>query len=113
MTKIYRAVVRGHFSELDDTTRAALVAAADEHTYFDSAFTADGTFTYDPQLVAFNLRYEMRFVPDDPGDTVTDVITNSTVEAAAMERAVAWLDSKGYEHRDLIVSITDMASMWR
>ncbi len=109
MTKIYRAVVRGHFSNLDDATRAALIEVADEHTYFDSAFTSDGTFTYDKQLVAFNLRYEMRFVPDDPSDTVT----NSEVEAAAIERATAWLNAKSYGHRNLTVSVTDMASMWR
>ena len=65
MTKIYRAAVRGHLSDIDDATRTALVALADEHDYFNSAFTAEGTFTYDPQLVAFNVRYEMRFVPDD------------------------------------------------
>jgi hypothetical protein len=111
MTKIYRAVVRGHFSELDDATRAALTAAADEHTYFDSAFTAEGTFTYDPQLVAFNLRAEMRFVTDDPTNA-SDTVTDADVETAAMERAVAWLDSKGYGHKHLTVSVTDMASMW-
>ncbi|WP_394937223.1 DUF6204 family protein [uncultured Ilumatobacter sp.] len=112
MTKIYRAVVRGHFSDLDDATRAALTADAGRHTYFDSAFTAEGTFTYEPQLVAFNLRYEMRFVPDnpsDPGDTTTD----PGVETAAMQRAIAWLGSKGYGHKHLTVSVIDMASMWR
>ena len=112
MTKIYRAVVRGHFSDLDDATRAALVEVADEHTYFDSAFTANGTFTYDKQLVAFNLRYEMRFVPEDPTDP-DDIVTVVEVESAATDRAAAWLDSKGYGHRQLTVSVTDMASMWR
>ncbi len=112
MTKIFRAVVRGHFSGLDDATSAALIEVGDEHTYFDSAFTADGTFTYDNQLVAFNLRYEMRFVPDDPTDP-DDTVTAPEVEAAAMERATAWLDSKGYGHRSVTVSVTDMASMWR
>jgi hypothetical protein len=112
MTKIYRAVVRGHFSEIDDATRAALVAAADEHDYFHSAFTADGTFTYDPQLVAFNVRYEMRFVPNDPSD-LDDTVTDAEVETAAMKRAVAWLDSNSYDHKHLTVSVTDMTSMWR
>jgi len=88
MTKIYRAVVRGHFSDIDETTRAALTAEADQHTYFDSAFTAEGTFTYEPQLVAFNLRYEMRFVPDDPSHP-DDTATHPGVETAAMQRAIA------------------------
>jgi hypothetical protein len=109
MTKIYRTVVRGHFSNLDDATRATLIADAERHTYFDSAFTTDGTFTYDQQLVAFNLRYEMRFIPDDP----SDIITDNEVEAAAIERATTWLDAKGYGHRNLTVSVTDMATMWR
>ena len=111
MTKIYRAVVRGHFSNLDDAMRKALIADADIHTYFDSAFTPDGTFTYDKPLVAFNLRYEMRFVPDDPSDP-DDAVTVTEVEAAAMERATAWLDAQGYGRRNLTVSVTDMASMW-
>ena len=112
MTKIYRAVVRGHFSDLDDATRRALVEVADEHTYFDSAFTSDGTFTYDEGLVAFNLRYEMRFVPADPSDPA-DTVTEQEVETAAMERASGWLESKAYGHKHLTVSVTDMASMWR
>ena len=112
MTKIYRAVVRGHFSNLDDATSAALVAVADKHTYFDSAFTPDSTFTYDERLVAFNLRYEMRFVPDD-ASAPDDTVTQAEVEASAMERATAWLDDKGYGNRHLTVSVTDMASMWR
>ena len=112
MTRIYRAVVRGHFSELADDTRATLIAEADEHTYFESAFTAQGTFNYDTQLVAFNLRYEMRFVPDDPADP-DDTVTDGEAETAAMNRAVAWLDQQGYGHRHLTVSVTDMASMWR
>ncbi len=89
-----------------------MIADADQHTYFDSAFTADGTFTYDPQLVAFNLRYEMRFVPDDPADP-DDTVTESEVEAAALERAAAWLDGEHYGYKRLTVSVTDMASMWR
>ena len=112
MTKIYRAVVRGHFSEIDDATGEALVAVAHEHTYFDSGFTAEGTFTYDPQLVAFSLRYEMRFAPDDPCDP-DDMVTDTEVEAAALARAINWLDSKGHGHKHMTVSVTDMASMWR
>lgn len=112
MTKIYRTVVRGHFDEVDDATRAALLAVADQHTYFDSAFTAEGTFTYDPQLVSFNIRHEMRFVPDDPSDP-DDTITDAEVETAALERATKWLDSKGYGHKHLSATVTDMATMWK
>lgn len=112
MTKIYRTVVRGHFLGLDDATRAALVADAAQHDYFHSAFTADGTLTYDPQLVAFNLRYEMRFVSDDPTDP-DDTVTDADVEQAALRRATEWLEQQGYGHKRLSVSVTDMASLWR
>ena len=107
--------MRGHFSDLDDATRTALIADADQHTYFDSAFTADGTFTYDPQLVAFNIRYEMRFAPDDTitNNTITnDTITSADVTAAAVDRATAWLTAQGYGHKRLSATITDMATMW-
>lgn len=103
MVQIYRVVVRGHFADLDDSTRAALLADQDQHHYLKSAFTKDGTFTYDEQLVAFNLRYEVR---DDTGDPDT------MIEREAIDRAACWLDEQGYGHKHLRATATDMASMW-
>lgn len=57
---VYRVTVRGHFSDLSSEARAYLQKSADEHDIFKSQFTQEGTFTYDKQLVAFNLRYELR-----------------------------------------------------
>lgn len=108
MARIYRVVVRGHFADLDDATRRALLAEVDAHSVFRSAFTADGTFTYDERLVAFNLRYETRLADevevDDPA---------AAAAAEAQARAAAWLTSVGIGHKHLRASAADMAELWR
>ena len=43
-----------------------MLAEIAQHDIFVSAFTAVGTFTYDPPLVAFNLRYEVRIPGENP-----------------------------------------------
>lgn len=106
MARIYRVVVRGHVAELDDEVRAALLAEAEEHSIFRSAFTADGTFTYDERLVAFNLRYEIR-VPDDADGAGAPAVDE------ALARASAWLTSVGIGHKHLRATATDMADLWR
>jgi len=97
VTAVYRVVVRGQFSDLDDDLRARLLAEAADHDLFRSAFTAEGTFTYDERLIAFNLRYEIR-VPEDALGTTSGPERNDqsdapsgdvgrVVEAEAMTRA--------------------------
>lgn len=103
---IYRVTVRGHFADLDDDQRAALLAEADEHTVFRSAFTKDGTFTYEPNLVAFNFRYEVR-QPDDDGDP------RQLAEEHGLSRALASLSDWGLGHKHVRVTVADMAEMWR
>lgn len=108
MTKIQRVVVRGHFADLDDDTRARLLAEAADHDIFRSAFTADGTFTYDDRLVAFNVRYEIR-VPD--ADDADDA--EAAAVDVAIERTTRWLTSVGIGHKHLRATATDMTSVWR
>ena len=108
MTKIFRVVVRGQFAELDPETRERLVAEASDHDIFKSAFTTEGTFTYDPALVWFNLRYETRVADDHAG---TDPIAAAV--AQAIERATAWLTNVGIAHKHVRATATDMASMWQ
>lgn len=110
MTRIYRVVVRGQFADLDDDTRDRLLAEAPDHDIFRSAFTADGTFTYDTRLVAFNLRYETR-VPDAAIEDGTD--PQQAAIAQALERAATWLTSVGLGHKHLRATAADMAAMWR
>ncbi len=107
MTKIYRAVVRGQFDALDESSRSELKAVAAEHDYFHSAFTANGTFTYDEQLVAFNLRYEIRFGPD------VDDNSDEAAERLARDQAIRFLEGAGYAYKRLTVVVTDMATMWQ
>lgn len=106
MTSIHRAVVRGHFANLTDDRKVALLAEADQHDLLNSTFTADGAFFYDRQLVAFNLRYELRSVADDAVDPT------AAAEQEALERAARWLAAEGIEHKHLRVTVTDMASIW-
>lgn len=108
VTKIFRVVVRGQFTDLDQETRDRLVAEAPEHDIFKSAFTTDGTFTYDPSLVSFNVRYETRVADSHPG---TD--PGSAAVAMAIERASSWLSSVGIGHKHVRATATDMASMWQ
>ena len=103
---VFRVTVRGQFHDLDDApaVRQALVDTAADHDIFRSAFTADGTFTYEPALVAFNLRYEVRRRGDDAHQAALD---------EGIERAIAYLSGRNISHRHLRASATDMADMWR
>ena len=102
--KIYRVVVRGQFADLDETTRSRLLDDAEEHHFLRSAFTADGTLTYDEQLVAFNFRYEVRQTADDPSE--------NAIGDAATERTIRTLQESGVGYKRLRVTVTDMATMW-
>lgn len=105
-TRIFRVVVRGHFHALDDEQRAVLGAEAGEHEIFKARYTRDGTFTYEPNLVAFSFRYELRSSEDSEADAEQLVIE------AAMDAARASLRAMGIEHRHLRATATDMASVW-
>ena len=102
---IYRVVVRGRFDGLDDDARARLRAAAPEHDIFLSAFTPDGTLTYDHFLHAFNTRFELR-ADGDPAEN------EAAVGATALARTEGLLAGLGVRGRDHRVTITDMASIW-
>lgn len=110
MTSVHRVVVRGHFHDLDDDTRSRLLADADDHDFLRSAFTADGSFTYDRRLVAFNLRYEVRL---READLVDSDDANQVAIDDGLTRATAWLDGAGLGHQHLRATATDMASLWQ
>ena len=103
---IFRVVVRGHFADLDEEQRADLLAHVDEHSPFKSAFTTDGTFTYEPNLVAFNFRYEIR-QSDEDGDPT------AAAEELGMAKALATLQATGFGHKHLRVTAADMADIWQ
>lgn len=110
--KIYRVVVRGQFEDLSDSQAAALREAQAAHDYLLSAFTAEGTFTYDDKLVAFNLRYEVRQNDEQAQGYGPDEL-EELVALQSVERAGAWLRENGHPYKRLKASVTDMASMWK
>jgi len=101
---VYRVTVRGRFEGLDERTRARLLAAVDEHDIFVSAYTVEGTFTYDHKLEFFNLRYEVRL----------NGASASEKEAAdvGLREAEEFLRTLGYGHKGLRAKAVDMATMW-
>lgn len=103
-TSIHRVVVRGHFADLTDEQRAALLAEVDDHEIFRAAYTEHGTFTYERPLVWFNLRYEVRLGDHDAPD--------ADPAAIALDRAREQLDRWGIGHKHLRATATDLATIW-
>ena len=102
---IYRVVVRGVFDDLGADDRTRLAEHAGEHDIFDSAYTADGTLTYDHHLHAFNTRFELR-ADGDPAEAQEEV------RVTALARTEQLLARHAVRGRDLRVTVTDMADMW-
>jgi hypothetical protein len=114
---VHRVVVRGHFDGLTADQRAALLAEADEHSFHKVAYTEWGTFIYEPNLVAFNFRYEVRTDNDTATDTDTD--TDTATDGPAPEpvdiglaKAQASLTEWGLGHKHLTATATDMSQVW-
>lgn len=101
---VHRVVVRGHFADLTAEQRAALLAEADDHSFHRVAYTEWGTFIYEPNLVAFNFRYEVRI--DDEADPPPDPI------AVGVAKATASLAEWGLGHKHLTATATDMSQVW-
>lgn len=103
---VHRVVVRGHFADLTPDQRAALLAEVADHEIFKAAYTEWGTFSYEPNLVAFQFRYEVRTDPD------ADRAGGADPAATGLARATAQLAEWGIGAKHLRVSATDMSQMW-
>ncbi len=88
--------------------RANLRAAAPDHEIFKSAYTREGTLTYEPNLVAFSFRYEVR----EADDALSGAEAERAVIDAAKAQARASLEVMGVEHRHLRATATNMADVW-
>ena len=99
--RVYRVTVRGKFGSLDDATHAYLTREQPEHDIFKSAYTAEGTFTYDERIQFFNLRYEIR-CNDDSDDA----------ENLARQEAEFFLRTLKIPHEITKVSVVDTSTMW-
>jgi hypothetical protein len=104
MSRIFRVTVRGHFADLDAETKERLLADADAHAITKSAYTPEGFFTYEPSLVAFSFRYEIRSRDDD---------AQADAEAQGLSRAEAFLAEAGIGAKHVKVKSVDMADIWR
>ncbi|WP_116450906.1 DUF6204 family protein [Blastococcus litoris] len=96
--RTYRVTVRGVFDGLDDAQRTVLQEGLADHDLFSSAFTEEGTLTYDAQLSAFSHRVVVRVEagPQEEDDA------HAAGQLAAMER----LDAAGLRYRRLRSAVT-------
>ncbi|MFF4848139.1 DUF6204 family protein [Streptomyces sp. NPDC001194] len=99
--RTYRVTVRGVFADLDDTLRAGLLAAADEHDILRAAFTDDGTLIYDRELRAFSFRCVVRQAAD---------LDDGAAGGAGCDRAAA-LAERGIGHDVLRAQVTSVDDM--
>jgi len=102
-TSAYRVTVRGRFHELSEDARAYLAKHRTEHDIFRSAFTPEGTLTFDDRLDFFNLRYEVRLTGDDASPA-------RAVETAEAE-AEAFLRTLRLGYRNLHSDVMDLRAM--
>ena len=102
---VYRVVVRGQFRDLTTEQREALLAEVDDHSIFQSSFTEWGTFTYESNLVNFQLRYEVRVDTDEEPDA--DPV------AIGIAKADAQMAEWGLPTKHVRATAADMSAMWR
>jgi Family of unknown function (DUF6204) len=101
---VYRVTVRGRFGTLTDQARRYLVGAQAEHDLFVSAYTVEGTFTYDRAVAFFNLRYEVRLA--------SDLASDQAASAVALAEAELFLRTMDFTHRGLKVGVVDASAIW-
>lgn len=99
--QVHRVTVRGRFADLSEQARRYLQGARDEHDLFLSAYTEEGTFTYDERVQFFNLRYEVRGAADDV----------AAGERGARE-AEQFLRTMGFGFKGLKVDVVDATAIW-
>lgn len=105
-THIHRVIVRGFFDGLDDDRCARLRAAQPEHDILRSAFTADGSLTYGPDVSAFSFRVEVRTGDDDAPDH------HGAALRTGIARAETALQRLGVGSKRLRATASDMADVW-
>ncbi|MBU3690157.1 MAG: hypothetical protein B7C54_03710 [Acidimicrobiales bacterium mtb01] len=99
---VFRVTVRGRFVDLSPEARASLAREVDHHDIFKSAFTPEGTFTYDDKILFFNLRYEVRTSNGE-----------DAAREAGQREAELFLRTLGYGHSDLKVTASNVSDVWR
>ena len=100
--RVFRVTVRGKFSELTEQSRAFLTRSQPDHDIFLSAYTPEGTFTYDAAIAFFNLRYELRASGPDAAELV---------ELEALDEAERFLATMGFTSKNLRANVVDMSTV--
>jgi hypothetical protein len=100
--RVFRVTVRGQFDDVSAPTRALLLASLADHDILRSAYTPEGTFTYDRALAFFNLRYELRASGPD---------ARELVELEALDDAERFLAARGIGAKRLRADVVDMSAM--
>jgi hypothetical protein len=98
--RTFRVTIRGRFHDLSDHASGYLLRARAEHDIFESAYTPEGSLTYDDRIDFFNLRYECR--AGDPDAAAVE----------CLEEAERFLDTMQFGYRDLRVNVVDLTAMW-
>ena len=98
---IYRVTARGRFKDLSEQAHSFLVRQQPDHDIFKSAYTAEGTFTYDEKIQFFNLRYEVR-------------TSEGEDDAASIgeKEATLFLRTLGYSSHKLKITVANVSAMW-
>jgi len=100
MKSVFRVTVRGQFTNLSDAARRYLVKAQAEHDLFVSAYTPEGTLSYDKRIMFFNLRYEVHAHSDEKA------LASSLLEAET------FLQTMGFTHKPLKATSVDVSQIW-
>lgn len=96
--------MRGQFAGLTDEARRYLTGAQAEHDIFVSAYTPEGTFTYDSRILFFNLRYELRSAAADAA---------ADASAAGLREAELFLRTMKFGHKNLrVTEVADATAIW-
>lgn len=101
--RVFRVTVRGRFRDLSEEARRYLVGAQAEHDILKSAYSSEGTFTYDSKIDFFNLRCETR--PDG-------LNPDESAAAHGLREAETFLRTMRLGYRDLKVDVVDMSAIW-
>ena len=99
---MFRVTVRGRFHELTDRALRYLVTTQGDHDIFRSAYTPEGTFTFDERILFFNLRYELREYGADAA---------ATAEMEGLDEAQRFLETMGFGYTGLRATVVDMSTM--
>ena len=68
---------------------------------FKSAFTPEGTFTFDERIQFFNFRYELRTAEGD-----------AAAGALALAETTNFLSTLGLPHKGLKADVVDVSAIW-